>query len=216
MVVTFNARVGSIQRGQTLAVERVEAGRLWLEGHNRPIDIAKYAAKVTVSLSRVIEICPGEKILIRRNHREAGLVNGQVLTVTRLCTDGTLETREGKLVPSAFRHFCHGYVVTSHKAQGRTHDQVVIAAERLDSKAAYVACSRGRHQARIFTPEKAHLLDGLERPSDRLAASDVIGTTRTAYWRYADHLALKRAAHEATMFHAVLDRPRERGIEMEH
>src|SRR6059036_1225503 len=39
MVVTFNARIGSIQRGQTLAVERVEAGRLWLEGHNRPVDV---------------------------------------------------------------------------------------------------------------------------------------------------------------------------------
>src|SRR5437667_770856 len=185
MVVTFNARIGSIQRGQTLAVERAVAGRLWLEGHDRPIDIAKYAAKVTVSLSRVIEICPGEKILIRRNHREAGLVNGQVLTVTRLCTDGTLETREGKLVPAGFRHFCHGYVVTSHKA-------------------------------RIFTPEKAHLLEGLQRASDRLAASDVIGTSRTAYWRHCENLARQRATHEATMFHAVLDRHRDLGIEMNH
>src|SRR6266498_1498883 len=197
MVVTFNARIGSIERGQTLAVERAVAGRLWLDGHDRPIDIAKYAAKVTVSLSRTIEICPGEKILIRHNHREAGLVNGQVLTVSRLCTDGTLETREGKLVPSGFRHFCHGYVVTSHKAQGRTHDQVVIAAEQLDSKAAYVACSRGRHQARIFTPEKGHLLERLERTSDRLAASDVIGTSRTAFWRHNDRLAWQRAADHA-------------------
>ncbi|PYU86197.1 MAG: hypothetical protein DMG08_30240 [Acidobacteria bacterium] len=143
-------------------------------------------------------------------------MNGQVLTVTRLCTDGTLETREGKLVPSGFRHFCHGYVVTSHKAQGRTHDQVVIAAEQLDPKAAYVACSRGRHQARIFTPEKAHLLEGLQRASDRLAASDVIGTSRIAYWRHCENLARQRAAHEATMFHAVLDRPRDLGIEMDH
>src|SRR5438876_8161650 len=183
MVVTFNARVGSIQRGQTLAVDRVEAGRLWLDGHNRPIDVGKHVEKLTVSLPRTIELCSGDKILVRRNHREAGLVNGHVLTVTSLCADGSLETREGKLVPSGFRHFCHGYVVTSHKAQGRTHDQVVIAAEQLDSKAAYVACSRGRQQARIFTPEKEHLLDRLDRTTDRLAASHVIGASRTAFWR---------------------------------
>jgi len=114
MVVTFNTRVGSIQRGQTLAVERVEGGRLWLEGHNRPVDVVRHAEKVTVSLSRTIELCEGDKILIRRNLREAGLVNGHVLTVTRLCADGSLETREGKLLPAGFRHFCHGYVVTSH------------------------------------------------------------------------------------------------------
>ncbi len=154
MVVTFNARVGYIQRGQTLEVERVEAGQLWVNGHNLPIDVGRHAEKLTVSLPRTIELCQGDKILVRRNDRQAGLVNGQVLTVKTLCKDGSLETLEGKLVPSGFRHFCHGYVVTSYKAQGRTHDQVVVAAEQLDAKAAYVACSRGRNQARIFTPEK--------------------------------------------------------------
>ena len=90
MVVTFNARAGSIRRGQTLEVERVEGGRLWLDGHNRPVDVARHAEKLTVSLSRTTELCPGEKILVRRNHRDAGLVNGQVLTVTKLCADGSL------------------------------------------------------------------------------------------------------------------------------
>ena len=83
----------------------------------------------------------------------------------------------------------------------------MIAAEQLDSKAAYVACSRGRHQARIFTPEKGHLLERLERTSDRPAASDVIGTSRTAFWRHTDHVAWQRAADHATVFHAAFSRP---------
>ena len=206
MLVTFNARVGSIERGRTLEVERIEAGRIWLVGHTRSIDVARYAKKIAVSLPKTIELATGDKILIRRNLREEGLVNGEVLTITNLRADGSLETQEGKRLPSGFRHFCHGYVVTSHKSQGRTHDQVVIAAEHLDAKAAYVACSRGRHQAHIFTPEKEHLFERLERAADRLAASDVIGASRAAFWRIAERLGWRRAVEHATVFDAAHDR----------
>ena len=161
-----------------------------------------------------LEICTGDKILIRCNHREAGLINGQVLTVKRLCADGSLETREGKLISPNFRHFCHGYVVTSHKSQGRTHDQVVIAAEQLDVKSAYVACSRGRHEARIFTPEKAHLIDRLGRSADRLAITDLIGSSRSAFWRHENQLAWHRAAKDAVLFQATLDHSRTFEVEI--
>jgi ATP-dependent exoDNAse (exonuclease V) alpha subunit len=60
-------------------------------------------------------------------------------------------------VPADFRQWCHGYVVTSQKAQGWTADHVVVAAERFTSKGAYVACSRGRRSCIVHTPDKAHL-----------------------------------------------------------
>ena len=40
-----------------------------------------------------------------------------------------IETREGKTLPPTFRDVSHGYVVTSHKSQGRTHDRVIVAAQ---------------------------------------------------------------------------------------
>jgi conjugative relaxase-like TrwC/TraI family protein len=206
MLVTFDLGLGSIQRGQTLEVDRVEAGMLRLKGLTRSIDVSQHAKKLTVSLPRTLDICPGDKILLRRNRRSAGLVNGQVLTVSGIRTDGNLETREGKLIPPDFRHFGHGYVVTSYKSQGRTHDRVVIAAEQLDSKSAYVACSRGRHEAGVFTPDKTHLLGRLNRSSDRLAAADVIGSSRSAYWQHSKQMAWQRAAKEAAFLHAALDR----------
>ena len=183
MLVTFNADSSSIRRGQTFEVERIEPDRLWLRGHDNPIEVENRAHMFSVSLPRSIEISARDRILIRRNHHEAGLINGEVLTVRNLREDGSIETHEGKLVPSGFRHFCHGYVVTSHKSQGRTHDHVVIAAEKLDAKAAYVACSRGRQEARVFTPDREHLFKSLGTPSDRLATTDVIGDRRTAFWR---------------------------------
>ena len=172
MVVTFNRRAGSIVRGQSLVVARVEAGLLYFQGRDSSIDPARYASTLTVSRPNEIELALGDKILIRRNDHSGHWVNGQVLTVERFGADGTIETKEGKTIVPSFRHFTHGYVVTSHRSQGRTHDQVVVAAEKLDGKAAYVACSRGRWQCSVHTPDKEFLMSSLARSGDRPAALD--------------------------------------------
>src|SRR5688572_8783435 len=81
--------------------------------------------------------------------------------------------REGAVIGSQFRHFCHGYVVTSHKSQGRTHTSVILAAEEVDAKAAYVSCSRGRERCSVFVPDLTHFLKRLPRSGDRTAALDL-------------------------------------------
>ena len=71
-----------------------------------------------------------------------------------------------------FRQWRHGYVVTSHKAQGWTADHVVVAAERFTSKGAYVACSRGRRSC-IVHPDKGRLIERLPE-GNRRAALDAL------------------------------------------
>jgi conjugative relaxase-like TrwC/TraI family protein len=129
-----------------------------------------------VARSRQIEVAPGDKVLIRANDKRHGLINGQVLTISSIASDGTLQTKEGVSVPAEFRQWCHGYVVTSHKAQGWTADHVVVAAERLSSKGAYVACSRGRGSCFVHTPDKAHLIERLPE-GNRRAALDALSET---------------------------------------
>ena len=194
MLLTFNSNVKSISRGQTLEVERIESGELWLKGKNKPFNAEEYAKKFSVSLPRAIDLAVGDKILIRRNHREFGLINGKVLTVDRINADGSIDTREGKHIPAEYKHYCHGYVVTSYKSQGRTHEDVIIAAEKLDAKAAYVACSRGRQSANVFTPDKENLFENLGKPSDRTAATDIIGNIRYSFWRESEISAYQYAA----------------------
>jgi len=130
-----------------------------------------------VACSRHIEVTPGDKILIRANDKRLGLTNGQLLTISSIAPDGALQTKEGLCVPADFRQWCHGYVVTSYKAQGWTADHVVVAAERLMSKGAYVACSRGRHSCIIHIPDKARLIERLPE-GNRRAALDVLSETR--------------------------------------
>lgn len=74
-----------------------------------------------------------------------GLINGQVLTISSIAPDATLHTKEGVCIPAEFRQWCTA--TSLHRA-----DHVVVAAERLTAKGAYVACSRGRHSRIMHTP----------------------------------------------------------------
>ena len=116
-------------------------------------------------------------MLIRANDKRLGLINGQVLTISGIAPDGALQTKEGVYVPAEFVQWCHGYVVTSHKAQGWTADHVVVAAERLTAKGVYVACSRGRQSCIIHTPDKGRLMERLPE-GDRRAGLDVLSEIR--------------------------------------
>ncbi len=170
-VVAFTP--GSGQNG-TCMVLRVENDRVVVvdtTGNESNLNL-KRPESFDVCKMRLIEIAENDKVLIRANDKRQGLVNGQVLTVSKVEPDGGLQTKEGIVVPREFRQWCHGYVVTSHKAQGRTTDHVVVAAETLTAKGAYVACSRGRQSCVIHTPDKIRLMERLPE-GDRKAALDV-------------------------------------------
>jgi hypothetical protein len=83
--------------------------------------------------------------------------------------DGVITATDGRVIDTArVRYLSHGYAVTSHKSQSKTVDHVIVAAERLNQKSAYVACSRGRLSCSVHVPDKTNLLAWLsdgERPA---------------------------------------------------
>jgi len=207
MFLTFQGKKDSAIGGKTLEIERIENGLLRLKGYNRFIDVREKAGKFSVSQARTIELSEGDKILIRRNHKESGLVNGDILTIDKINGDGSIKTREGKDIPADYRHFTHGYVVTSHKSQGHTRKEVVIAAENLDAKSAYVACSRGKEQAHIFTPDKQNLFNKLGVPTDRAAVADIIAKHRNGVWDM-DEADARKAAKDGRTYNSNNERRR--------
>ncbi len=75
-----------------------------------------------------------------------------------------------ELDPNRHTHLDYGYTVTSHSSQGQTADRVLIhvdtdlgAKDLLNSRMAYVAVSRGAHDAQIFTNNAATLGHELSR-----------------------------------------------------
>jgi len=129
----------------------------------------------SVASPRQLEVAAGDRLLIRANGRNAGVLNGEIVTVERIDA-GVVRTADGRMIDTRrFREFAHGFAVTSHAAQSKTVEHVVVAAERLNAKAAYVACSRGRVSCVVHTPDKAALLDRLP-DGNRVAALDLLGS----------------------------------------
>jgi conjugative relaxase-like TrwC/TraI family protein len=71
---------------------------------------------------------------------------------------------------STYPHLDYGYAVTSHSSQGHTADRVLVhvdiertGEQLVNRRLAYVAVSRGRYDAQIYTDDKVHLADGLNR-----------------------------------------------------
>lgn len=175
LVVTFNRKASGFSAGETAEVARVAGGEVWLRtsvGGERRLPLGE--ADFSVARTREIEVSPGDRLLVRANDRAQGLINGETLTVTAL-RGSVIETAEGRSIDAnRFRRFSHGFAVTSHKSQSKTADHVVVAAERLNGKAAYVACSRGRYTCTVHTPSKEGLLAELPE-GNRLAALDFLG-----------------------------------------
>jgi hypothetical protein len=161
LAVRFQSRTGAFARGSTATVQRVELGEVWVETDRKVRRLPLRSAAFEVSRPVAVEICAGERLLVRSNHRDAGLLNGDIITV-RAIRDGVITTDDGRSIDTRrVRDLSYGYAVTSHKSQSKTVDHVVVAAERLDAKSAYVACSRGRLSCSVHTPDKVHLLERL-------------------------------------------------------
>ena len=131
------------------------------------------ALKHCVSLGEIrnIEIARGEKLLITANDKKAGLTNGDVVEVRETSKDGIL-LMNGKRIPILFDSFSYGYATTSHKSQGATTGEVVLAAASLSDKACYVGSSRGRASVKLVCPEFEPLLHSVKRNTDRMTVRE--------------------------------------------
>ena len=117
----------------------------------------------------------GDRVQFTAPYREQRVANRELGTIEQIDSRGDVRVRleSGRTV--AFKvdehpHLDYGYAVTSHSSQGQTADRVLVhvdterAGEMLvNRRLAYVAISHGRYEARIYTNDKAHLVDTLTR-----------------------------------------------------
>lgn len=109
--------------------------------------------------------------------------NGSVLTLTGWTEGGNLRVKTAtgveRVLSADVGHIRPGYVATSHAAQGRTVDRVLVSIgeESLAAagkESAYVSLSRGRQQAVLYTPDKEAMLAAIQREDRRVLASDLV------------------------------------------
>ena len=84
------------------------------------------------------------------------LNNGSLYQVKGFDRKGNIILANDWVVAKDFGHLTHGYVTTSHAAQGKTVERVLIAMGResapaINAQQFYVSVTRGSESARIFT-----------------------------------------------------------------
>ena len=179
-----------IEKGQAYRVGKVDAAtnRIELDDREgRKVDwrLDKWGrGQVDTFTETRREFATGDKVQFTRNDRQAGRVNGGGGTVTAI--DGqarTMTVRETKgqehvlqLDTTADRHVRHGWVSTVHGSQGATAQRSMVHLESfrsntVDARSAYVAISRARQGASVYTDSREKLAGAIEgRTGERAIA----------------------------------------------
>ncbi|WP_419318824.1 MobF family relaxase [Caulobacter sp. ErkDOM-E] len=180
-VVIFNKRLDAegVARGDAFTVAAVDerSGTVGLiNNHDRKLDWAPAQwgqAEAFTTTTRELRV--GDRIEFTRNDHAGGRANGTQAEVTRLSDDGrSVEIRDGRGRVEALsldcvrdQHIRHAYVQTAYAAQGRTADRVMVHAESgranlIDQASIYVAISRARSEATVYTDDREKLTRGVQ------------------------------------------------------
>ncbi len=153
------------------------------------------------------DFAEGDRLQIRAPFREKRIANGALGTITKIEPDRIrLAMDSGRAISvdlRKFRHLDYGYAVTSHSAQGLTCDRVLVNADThesvrlLNDRMAYVAISRARYDALIYTDSTQNLSEALKRGIDKTTAREAVQEGEHELKKYRDNLTKDHpAAHQ--------------------
>lgn len=144
---------------------------------SKPVDWqpARWGADVAEAFTEVPqEFRTGDRVQFTRNNYRADRLNGQTAQVVAIDPAGSslvLEREDGRremldLAHLADRHLRPGWVRTIHSSQGATCDRVLanlesFRANTVDARSVYVAISRARMGAAVYTDNRANLTEAL-------------------------------------------------------
>lgn len=195
-VIQFHQNAKGFKRGERVTVSDAGAAGVTITRANGSTALLPFseAKKYQIYQPQKLALAEGDKLRVTQNGftREArrGLLgakgkdrlnNGAVYEVEGFTRAGDIRLANGFVVPKDYGGLTHGYVVTSHASQGKTVDKVLIALGS-DSLAAanreqfYVSVSRGREGVKIYTDDKAAMMDAVQGSSARLSASELMGS----------------------------------------
>lgn len=172
------AKVVRTDREQNLLTVEIKDAQIGAEAREITYN-PKRLRGVSVWTEEKIKVSTGDRLQLRApfEEKQTKIANGTMLEVGKITPETlSLMSDKGKAVmldkeqPYAIDY---GYVVTSHSSQGKTIDRVLIHAETSESKQilnermAYVAVSRARDEAFIFTDDAEKLAFKMARQIEK-------------------------------------------------
>lgn len=165
--------------GEYVKVSEADSERNLLTVQRKSGEKITYSPKhlhgVTAFQEQEKKFAAGDRVQITLPYYPEKLANRELATLQEIDKDGNLRLvmDSGKEVAFNIRqhpHLDHGYAVTSHSSQGETVDRVLVHIDAnqacrglINTRLAYVAISRAREDAIIFTNDAASLGQELSR-----------------------------------------------------
>ena len=182
-VLRFHRRTGAFAKDESVEVASVGDNTLRLkhnDGSESALKLGRSSASFDVGEVRELKVAAGDRLLLQANAVAVRkhFINGELVEVKHLAGEAIILT-DGRTIPTNYRTFTHGYAVTSHAAQGKTVDEVLVVASSrslpaINQQQFYVSISRGRERCQIFTDDKELLRSHVARSSARIAAVEVM------------------------------------------
>jgi conjugative relaxase-like TrwC/TraI family protein len=185
---TRGSKTHGIEAGEYARVERVDQKENSVTAKRENGERVSYDPRrlhgVTLYRETERSFAQGDRVQFTAPDRERHIANRELGTIEKIDARGNVDIRldSGRAVAFNVKenpHLDHGYAVTSHSSQGQTADRVLIhvdtesAGEKLiNRRLAYVAVSRGRHDAQIYTNDKSHLTEQLSRDVSHRSAME--------------------------------------------
>lgn len=191
-IVRFHQDLRGFKSGERVTVVGAKAGRVSIQRENGHLDFLplQEAKKFQLFTAGEVAIAKGDKLRLTyggQARESKGLLgktknkvnNGQIYEVAGFTRDGDIKLSNGYVLPKDYGGITHGYVVTSHASQGKTVDAVLIAMGHESLAAAsreqfYVSVSRGREWVRLYSDDKAAMLDAVQASGARLSATELM------------------------------------------
>ena len=124
----------------------------------------------------------GDRVQFTSPNREQSVANRELGTIENLRPDGQIDVRldsgrNVQLSREEHLHLDYGYAVTSHSGQGTTADRVLVHVDSseahhdlINTRLAYVAVSRAREDAQLYTNDADNLGRELSRDVSKSSA----------------------------------------------
>ena len=169
-MLQFHQNTKTNKKGDRLIVD---------DGKKPPVELAD---RFEVYRPLPLSIGVGDRVRLTAGGKtkdgEHRLSNGSMFTIQGFTKRGDIVVDHGWVIDRDFGHLTHGYVVTSHASQGATVDKVFIGLSSdsfpaTTERTGYVAITRGKEQALIFTDDKDGLLKAMNRPDDPMSATEL-------------------------------------------
>ena len=167
-----------MKRSSVVAVENDSLKVQHSDGTETFFPLGQGSALCDVGEKRKLKINAGDKLLLQANTAGKRFINGELVEVRAIQGDSVM-LADGRVITAEYRTFTHGYAVTSHAAQGKTVDEVLLVASSrslpaIHQEQFYVSISRGRERCQIFTDDAEMLRSHVTRSSARLAAIEAM------------------------------------------